>query len=110
MREPAEQYRKITTVKGQNDVCWTAAPVRCTHGTRGYSYVILLDHTGHIAIWGKTDIEEKICIGPFPVSSDGTVLIECDSSVHYVRKTLFFLQVTYFMLSIANRGSISHFL
>ncbi len=42
--------------RGQCEVFFSAAPVRFSHGMRGHSFVLLMDHSGYVSICGKTEL------------------------------------------------------
>lgn len=42
--------------RGETEICLNVAPVRITHGSRGYSFVLLTDYTGYVSICGKSSL------------------------------------------------------
>ncbi len=56
MEKKSNFLKKGNPERGLVNISMTAVPVRTSHGKRGYSFVLLMDHTGFISLCGKESV------------------------------------------------------
>ncbi len=59
-RARAHEYGQNGADRGQCSTCLDVTVTRVTHGIRGYSFALLLDHTGYVSVCGKTDCIKQL--------------------------------------------------